>query len=110
MVTHWSVDTTYISDDTPVEDWGKLRNARMRGLATYNAPDFHAAVDDSTGGYRTKFRVYDDDGVLYFSGVAWLHDDSTGFEPLDHFMATHGCTTIKYWEQDADGKFGWQIL
>lgn len=40
-----------------------------------------------------RFRLFDDDGELYFSGT--LYGDYTGFEPLDDFGRDgYGCTEI----------------
>ena len=47
------------------------------------------------------FRMFDDDGVLYYEGV--MSDDCEGFEPLDDFgMPNAGCTEIRLLE---DGKW-----
>jgi hypothetical protein len=48
-------------------------------------------------GYNKYFRLYDDDGTLYYSGYA--HVDLEGedeFAPLDWAMYDSGCTEIKY--------------
>ena len=46
-----------------------------------------------------KFRMYDDDNILYFEGRQISDMDSTGFEPLDDFgMPGYGCTRIDYLE------------
>ena len=49
-----------------------------------------------------KFRLYDDDGELYFEGAS---SDSSNFDPLDYFGESYGCTDIKYYE---NGK--WESL
>jgi len=42
---------------------------------------------------ETDFRIYDDDGILYYSGKIW--GDFDGFEPLDDFGTPNaGCTEI----------------
>jgi len=46
-----------------------------------------------------KFRMYDDDDVLYFEGRGNCldHEDGTGFEPLDDFGTPDaGCTRIDW--------------
>ena len=54
-----------------------------------------------------KFRMYDDDGNLYYEGVC----TELEFDPLDDYgMPNAGCTYMKYWCRDRDGKFGWHIL
>jgi hypothetical protein len=46
---------------------------------------------DPTG---KRFRIYDDDGELYYEGILI---DGDGFEPLDDFGSPNaGATTIKY--------------
>lgn len=48
----------------------------------------------------TAFRLYDDDGELYYEGRFLMHPEHhTGFEPLDWAMNNMGCTEIKYFEQ-----------
>jgi len=45
-------------------------------------------------GNGTPFKMYDDDGELYYSGL--IIGDFDGFEPLDDFgMPNAGCTGIK---------------
>ena len=39
------------------------------------------------------FKMYDDDGVLYYSGK--LFGEYDGFEPLDDFGRSVGCTEIR---------------
>jgi hypothetical protein len=48
-------------------------------------------------GYTKYFRLYDDDGVLYFSGYAHVDlDGEDEFAPLDWGMYDSGCTEIRY--------------
>lgn len=46
-------------------------------------------------GYTKYFRLYDDDGVLYYSGYAHVDLDDE-FAPLDWGMYDSGCTEIRY--------------
>lgn len=51
----------------------------------------------------TRFRLYDDDGILYYEGEMNEHCD--GFDPLDEFgMPNAGCTEVRVL---TPGK-GWQ--
>lgn len=51
-----------------------------------------------------RFRMKDDDGVLYYEGV--IGGDHYGFEPLEDFgMPNAGCTTIEYRVNGA-----WRVL
>jgi len=44
-----------------------------------------------------KFRMYDDDGELYYEGVSSDNETEDAFLPLDDFgMPNAGCTDIKY--------------
>lgn len=55
---------------------------------------------------KFKFRMYDDDGVLYYSGYSNDSDSEKAFAPLEDFgMPNAGCTEIKYWEQQYDNYF-----
>jgi len=57
-----------------------------------------------------EFRLYDDDGELYYEGVCLNLDDQDGdsaFEPLDWAMSDVGCTTMKYRKK---GAAIWQTL
>ncbi len=46
-----------------------------------------------------KFRMFDDDGELYYEGIAEPDDECSEFEPLDDYgMPNAGCTEIKYFE------------
>jgi hypothetical protein len=47
---------------------------------------------------RVHFKMYDDDGELYYEGYNVESDESDdpGFEPLDHFgMPNAGCTELR---------------
>lgn len=63
-------------------------------------PDFAAKLkaDPKAG---KKFKMYDDDGELYYEGRILYADDADGdveFRPLDDFgMPGAGCTEIRYW-------------
>ena len=50
----------------------------------------------------TKFRLYDDDNELYYSGRInddWLNgDEEHAFAPLDFGMADAGCSYMTYFE------------
>jgi len=59
-------------------------------------------IDTTTPGEH--FRMFDDDGELYYEGTIW--GDYDGFEPLDDFgMPSAGCTGIKY--RNDKGEWEW---
>lgn len=56
---------------------------------------------------REYFKMYDDDGELYYEGYFVGADDAEGFEPLEDFgMPNAGCTGIKY-RNPKTGKMEW---
>jgi len=53
-----------------------------------------------------EFRMYDDDGELYYSGFYLGPDDETLFAPLDDFGTPNaGATSIYYENGRGSGKF-----
>ncbi len=60
----------------------------------------HAAIRTSekieADPHGEAFQMYDDDGTLYFEGIFCGNADTTGFEPLDDFGFSFGCTEIRY--------------
>lgn len=65
-------------------------------------PEFETQLKAGKG---EQFKMFDDDGELYYSGL--IVGDYDGFEPMDDFgMPNAGVTTIKY-----KGKSGeWEVL
>lgn len=62
------------------------------------SPDFDEAYAERM---IYQFRMYDDDGNLYYEGRS--DDDNSGraFDPLDDYGTPNaGCTTIRYWNPD----------
>lgn len=53
-----------------------------------------------------KFRLFDDDGHLYYEGYSETCDDEAAFAPLDWAGPDSGCTRIDY--QQPDGT--WEML
>lgn len=52
------------------------------------------------GEFRQRFRMYDDDGELYYEGR--IVGEYDGFEPLDDYGTPNaGCTEIRYWNTDS---------
>jgi hypothetical protein len=56
-----------------------------------------ARLDESTEKCTIPFRLFDDDGELYFEG---LGSNSSSFAPLDNFGSGFGCTDIQYFENN----------
>ena len=54
-----------------------------------------------------KFRLLDDDGVIYAYGYSDSDDDEQAFEPLDHYQGAYGCVEIQY-KNKTNGK--WETL
>lgn len=94
----WIIDTDHLW--TP----GQTNEAGVRGPR--NIPDDIAAELSSRRKGR-KFRMYDADGELYYSGRIITHDEPgtlADFSPLDDFGKPNaGCTEIRY--QDEQGNW-----
>jgi hypothetical protein len=72
------------------------------GLSCGSGDRPERSPDTTTPG--EQFRMFDDDGELYYSGSIW--GDYDGFEPLDDFgMPSAGCTGIQY--QNDKGEWEW---
>ena len=54
-----------------------------------------------------KFRLLDDDGVIYFIGYCITDMDEEAFNPLDGIGASYGCTSIQYLKPGTDE---WETL
>lgn len=50
-------------------------------------------ITEKTDDFKYKFRMFDDDGYLYFEG---LSKKNNSFIPLDEFGNSYGCTEIHY--------------
>ncbi len=82
----WIVEEDLISEDTPKDIQ----------VSNFENPSTVELVD------TTKFRLLDDDGIVYFTGRS---EDSSSFGPLDSYGVGFGCTSIEYLE---NGK--WEVL
>jgi hypothetical protein len=49
-----------------------------------------------TKGMPHKFRLLDDDGIIYAYGQCSSCDDDDAFDPLDTTGVDYGCTEIQY--------------
>lgn len=83
------------------------RGAESLQLAALGAPDnvSASAIDKAFAAMlpagQTRFRMFDDDGELYYEGL--LTGTFDGLEPLDDFgMPNAGCTSIEVFE---DGRW-----
>lgn len=96
----WIIDKDHIAMND--EEEGTNLNAVGVVGPSNIAPEIHYRLNHGQG---KKFRMYDDDGELYYSGRI-LHADGyeapdEGFEPLDDFgTGNAGCTEIKYFERN----------
>lgn len=79
----------------------------MTYIITHNLIDGKEPVQvsaEAADRYPHRFRLYDDDGELYFEGRSMTNDDAAAFTPLDVTEGAYGCTEIRYlygdvWEQ-----------
>ena len=75
----WIITKDYLNEGLEISDVGRE-----------GPHNLNPEVDLS----ETQFRMYDDDGELYYEGA--IFGDFTGFEPLDDFGTPNaGCTEIK---------------
>jgi hypothetical protein len=82
-VYNWAITRDYIDNGSEIGLTGPSNKSR------------HTANE-------TAFKMYDDDGELYYAGTIW--GDFDGFEPLDDFGTPNaGCTEIRL--RDSDGVF-----
>jgi hypothetical protein len=85
----WTITRDHLADDNDNE-------AGVTGPR--DAPD--ALLASLRSGHGKAFRMYDDDGELYYSG-RWVSSDDglteDAFGPLDDFGTPNaGCTEIRY--------------
>lgn len=91
---------------------GKMRGPKelVAELKTL-APEAKAArVEQFKATLNFEFRLYDDDGELYFTGLCLDLDQQDGdsaFQPLDWATADSGCTRMDYRKK---GDKAWTIL
>jgi len=53
-------------------------------------------VCEKPKGLDFKFRLLDDDGIIYAYGYSDDCDSEEAFQPLDRYMPDYGCTEIQY--------------
>lgn len=92
-----------------MQDYKNLTQGPGTGPLTWVITEDHGVCNDCDNatpeqieqikkdGFTDHFKMYDDDGELYYSGYSKPLNDVDGFEPLDDFgMPNAGCTEIKY--------------
>jgi hypothetical protein len=95
----WVITRVYIAETIPLERWG-IDYVPADIVGPYNANTRTANL--ARGSEGAPFKIYDDDGILYFSGRYWGSDESGpasewAFAPLDDYGAPDsGAVTIKY--------------
>jgi hypothetical protein len=61
---------------------------------------------DATKPTPFPFEIYDDDGILYYTGFSSDHDSEDAFAPLDDFAQPNdGATEIRYRAYGLTGNF-----
>ena len=74
----WYIDKDLIDNGNAVDKWNGPQNT----------------IDQCKEDCNHKFRMLDDDGMLYYEGCS---DDDSSFDPLDDFGTPNaGCTEIQY--------------
>ncbi len=67
-------------------------------VLTYNHLDNKPYPGEKEEKFCVPFELYDDDGILYFSGYMTENLEHSGeeiFDPLDYAMAAWGCTELR---------------
>ena len=90
----WVITKDHINDGES-EGYGRTMGAREPG-----------PIRDHITKNGQAFRLFDDDGELYYEGRFLMGENHTGFEPLDWAMNNAGCTEIKFYEHQK----GWRTL
>ncbi len=101
----WRIDTW-----PDVEDMGPLGEGIIEGPS--NAPD--ALLEQVRQGKGTRFRMLDDDGLIYCKGRLLYAegDEDRGYMPergpLDDYGSTGlGCVDIDLWLKGDTGTYSW---
>lgn len=92
----WIIDRDYYADKSEPAPC----NANAVGMTGPNMADHHVLQRlRENPRYGVKFRMYDDDGNLYYAGrISPKAADLNGFQPLDNFGTPNaGCTEIRYY-------------
>lgn len=58
-------------------------------------------------GYPYKFRLLDDDEIVYAYGYSKTNNDENAFLPLDCYEGAYGVTMIEYWNSETKE---WEML
>lgn len=95
----WYIVAEYNLDDVEVHD---LDTDKF-----IPAVDVHSCEPFDREWCIYKFRLLDDNNVVYFEGYCDTNDDEEAFEPLDDFGDAFGCTKIEYYDPE---KNIWEIL
>ena len=94
-------------DDVDHEPWKLTKN--LIGSRMPESWDWKEAEHASKAIH--KFRLYDDDGILYYEGISCC---DSSFDPLEDWgLPNAGCTEIRYWSKpvrDPNGSFAWRTL
>lgn len=86
----WRIDKDYIPEDDCPEGY----NPNAPGVTGPRDAPANLLIDLDAG-FGEKFRLYDDDGELYYAGR--IVGDYDGFEPLDDFGEPNaGAVDIRY--------------
>lgn len=87
----WIIDVDHIATEG-AEAPSNLNAVGMTGPSDGDETLIEKFADS---GQFERFRMYDDDGMLYYEGR--IFGDYEGFEPIDHFgMPNAGAVDIKY--------------
>ena len=87
----WIITKDYLHEQSP-EDFTSEVGVRSK------AWDFWDLAHPDRPRYA--FKMYDDDGVLYYAGLCSSRDDDRAFDPLDDFGSPNaGAVRIDYFDR-----------
>lgn len=104
----WQIDRDYISVGENQSEDETTRVGTSGESLNVGHPIAPEIIDLPTTTEKTRFRMKDDDGNVYYGG--WLHNDELGLNQqaaLAFGMGDAGCTTIEIklnneWRQEID--------
>lgn len=111
----WIITADHINGKTPDDTPSRVNRFRANrtfaeALRVAPAEAKPAMLQAFRDAMNFEFRLYDDDGELYYEGLCKDLDQQDGdsaFGPLDWAMNDAGCTTMKYRKK---GEAVWKTL
>ncbi|UUZ75480.1 hypothetical protein LP414_27580 [Polaromonas sp. P1(28)-13] len=109
---HWIITVDHINKGEEANYVNRMRSPKEFAAALRAAtPEAKSALrSELIAGMTDEFRLFDDDGELYYEGLCKDLDDQdedNAFQPLDWARNDAGCTRM---DHRKIGKVGWATL